>query len=123
MKYNVMLSAELSSKTKVYNIEATRVLQSILDLKGIKYLPAQGMYKGVEEKSFTLIGVDVATGLELGRLFKQESILIINEYSKASLRYLDKGNKTVALGTFQPVMDVIGLDAYSVINKQAWAVV
>jgi hypothetical protein len=57
-----------------------------LDARGIEYQPVHGYYKGVDQGKNYLIKADRDTALELGKKYKQESVLTHNglEYSDGS---------------------------------------
>ena len=114
----IFISAELSTESISRNVKATRLLEKLLNLKGISYSPVQGSYQGATESSCMVEGgikeLDVVR--QLARLFSQDSILIVDNENRAMLQYMHGAHKTESIGTFKQVDTVDGLGAYSVID-------
>lgn len=78
----IVISAEKSDHSKVYNIQASAELESILEDRGYPFRRATGSYRGVHEASY-LIPVTRYTEVnqlrDLAAEFGQESILEIKQ--------------------------------------------
>ena len=121
---SVILSAHLTQYSSVENKYRHELLTSMIYDLGLSYAVVQGVYKGVSEVSI-LVKLNSFADLEIlknyaFKNFGQESVLF-NDYNGMShLMYND--GKDEMLGKLQPVASIVGLDAYTIVNGQAWAV-
>lgn len=66
----------LGSGTDEANVKANEALAAELKEKGHNFVPVDGSYKGVDQgKNFLITGITPDEALELGKKYKQESIL------------------------------------------------
>ena len=118
----IILSAELSTLPKEENSRRTDEMRERLVMGGfttpkLSFIEANGVYKGVREKSFM---VEVKNHYDflwvtgLASSFSQESILMVDKRNQAALFYL-KSKETEKLGTFHKIPKSVAdtLDAYT----------
>ena len=118
----VILSAELSENTKDQNEHLTAKLACALGDMNMPFKSVQGMYKGHKENSFLVIVRDfkeISLMNNLAWAYHQESILYCDQDRNAFLVYCD-GTPADALGVFQKVDSVEGLDAYTIDGDEYW---
>jgi len=112
----ILISAELSSLTSPENDQRTSSLKNLLTNKKYNFGQVLGSYKGSLEKSFIVdASEDVVKPLQLiASVFKQESILVVDELQNATLLY---GNgKIEKIGTMSQVNSINGLGSWSLVN-------
>jgi hypothetical protein len=117
-----VLSAELSGRAD--NAARTADLKQWLRDKELQFVSAEGSYKGVKENSFVVLTRSVVDRLLVGALaqhYGQESILHVDAKRNAVLHFFDVC-QDVDLGTWQSVADVAGLDAWTLVDGQHYAV-
>ncbi len=83
-------------------------------------VPCLGMYQGQTEVSFLVDFRHFKTVKAIAKMFKQESILVVSD--GARLVYLDSGKIEHIGNTLRQVKDVNGLDAWTMINGDYYAV-
>ena len=111
----VFISGETSTK------DSTRELGELLSGMGLKSKQVNGSYKGIPEKSFMVqIEHDYQLGQvkTLAKVFNQESILRVND-NHGILEYIAE-NKREHIGKLKKIDILTGVDAYSVIDGQAY---
>ena len=129
--FAVVLSAELHDLKGFYDIAlrnkmATDALIKTLDSTGLRYMPVTGVYKGVEEQSFIVFANNVFDVLRLECIaldqHNQECMLVLDlEHGSAVLKYQEQA---LMIGTeLQSVDSVDGLDAYTMVDGEYWAVI
>lgn len=113
----IIFSAEHFKRDEENNAKAAYSLIGYLNMVNMPYSEVMGSYKGTTENSVMLSGnhKTLQSARDLGRIYGQESILVIQDDDSAALHYLKTG-KVEPIGTFQQVDTVDGLDAYSVID-------
>ncbi len=117
----IIMSAERSNLSSEVNQHNTNALRHSLSVLGLYFETVKGIYKGVSEDSFMVMGVQSSSMLErlegLAALFNQESILVVDQHSNAFLRFMDGG--VVGIGKFGQVDSIDGLDAYTILDDGA----
>lgn len=127
--FAVILSAELDLPhydLPLRNEMATVALTISLQATGLRFMPVVGVYKGVKEASFIVFCNNVFDVLRLECLaldqHSQESILVLDlEHACAVLKYKEQALMIGA--NLVQVTDVTGLDAYTCIDGEYWAVI
>jgi hypothetical protein len=117
-----VLSAELSGRAD--NAARTADLRHWLQDKELQFVSAEGSYKGVKENSFVVLTPSVIDRLLVGALaehYGQESILHVEANRRATLHYFGVC-QDVHIGMWQPVASVAGLDAWTLVAGQHYAV-
>lgn len=104
-KFTILLSAQLSTLSPAVN--DSRHTQLIADIRkaGLSTIvECQGVYKGVPEDSLAVpcnYLYEVEALSQLATDYEQESILMIkNETGQATLRFMDKTQHAIILGTW-----------------------
>ncbi len=96
----IIISAQTSEASAAKDRNS---LTSDLVKLGITFHHVRGCYKGVEEDSFLIHGKHLDEAVTLGKKYGQESLLLVNAYSVASLYSLptaDGDTNTHVIGTF-----------------------
>ena len=121
----VIISAELSAKEQYENNERTFNLGTCLKDLDMRFTPAQGMYKGVGERSFVVLPrndeeLQVLKDLAF-KNFSQEAILFRDRDGEAVLIYVDELAKKV-LGPIKQVNPKLieQLESYTVMNGNVY---
>lgn len=101
-------------------------LEDYLTRNRVRYMLADGCYRGVEEKSIVISldrnGVDLISPFHYLRLFsdkyQQESILFVNQLAPNSMLYYLKPHRTESLGKWQEVDEAQAKkhEAYTKVN-------
>ena len=124
-----VLSAELAGEPSAFNAQATAELQDDLERHGLRFVSILGSYKGAEENSFVALlssVLDWHVVQALGRIYDQESVLLVNADRSAALHYAD--GRVEGIGQWTAVDSVAGLDSwtrdalgqhYSVVSKHS----
>ena len=120
MKQLVFISAELSTRSKMENANATRQLKNLMRLNNLSFTEYLGCYKGSKEVSFAVVVTsknDMLKMQYLKNLFNQESILIVTNKGEGILQYSDDlltkiGNMVYITGS-----EAMDLDAWSMNKK------
>lgn len=129
--YAVMLSAHIPEQSDIYdnalhNAIRTTDLIDLLDATGLRYEPAIGCYKGVEEASFIVMCSDIYDVMRIECIgihrFQQDSVLILDMDKCCALLKYASLTQMIGRGLEQ-VDSTDGLDAYTIVNNEIWAVV
>ncbi len=121
----IILSASQAVNSVHANTAATSNMALFLKSSGYTHQPVIGCYKGNRETSFMVsVGTPKESQaiLKLATRFNQECVL----------RFLDDGSNVVCIhpdgtqhaleGTFKQVLTIKGMDAYTIINGELFAV-
>jgi hypothetical protein len=124
----VLISAERSNLTERENVYRTAEMRELLGSMGLGFKEVRGVYRGVHEASFVVIGQEVVSRmLELAAKFNQESILVIDPARTAYLAYLRGGkvNEFYLEGVMQqiPKEKALQLPAYTQDGDTYYAVI
>jgi len=98
------------------NYMNTIKVESMLKRTNIPFKAVQGVYKGTKEESFIIDLKYINAAMELARHYNQESILVIDANSNATLKYMPVTVESDSyLGIFQEVLESTAktLDAYT----------
>lgn len=119
-----IISAERFNLSKDENAQRTMTMGATLLHEGADFIACHGVYKGTAERSFMVMGTDLATTclIELlAKAYEQESVLEVRDM-KATLVYFD-GTKPEYLGYFGlHEGDVDGLEAYTKVGSEVFVV-
>jgi hypothetical protein len=117
-----VLSAELAGNRA--NDLRTRQLRGSLQGYALRFASVVGSYKGTQENGFVVLTPTVVERMTVNALaasYNQESILHVDGDRRAVLHYFDVC-QDVTTGTWGPVADVSGLDAWTLAAGQYYAV-
>ena len=96
----VFISAQIGSDIFLHN-----EMKFLLGLTRVNFKEVEGSYQGVKEKSF-MVELDTEHTLDffkaMGRWFKQDSILFVNDLNQAVLIFMDN-REVVNLGEMKEV--------------------
>lgn len=115
----IILSAELASYKQSANAISTQALAFWLQDSGYCHKLVTGVYKGTKEQSF-VVPVECQADIDniasvAYEVFLQESVLHVNGLTKeATLLFANA--KPLSIGKWQAVMDISGLDGYTMDN-------
>ena len=93
ISHRVILSAFDVTLEHIENIRRTAALEKTLIEKKLDYHRVLGTYKGIEELSFMVYSSPSEFLTELGKFFKQESILEISSEGGGYLNMLESGTE------------------------------
>jgi hypothetical protein len=106
------------SLDKLYNPANDSQRAAIVSL--FDAVPCLNMYQGQTEVSFLVDFKHFETAKAIARMFKQESILVVSD--GARVVYLDSDNIEHIGNTLRQAKDVNGLDAWTMINGEYYAI-
>lgn len=122
----IILSAELDNRVYVTNKQATDRMNDLLNRANITFNIGQGSYKGSKEVSFICLPknqLEIDTLKHLAfNLFNQESILHQDSNGQAYLVYSDDTEVTLGKLRQLPIDQAEKLEAYTILNNKAYAV-
>jgi hypothetical protein len=112
----IIFSVFQSNCSEDVNYSNTIKVENMLERAKIPFKALSGMYKGIKEESFAIDLKHQNAALELARQFNQESILIIDSSSRATLKYMPVSIESdISIGYFQEVSETKAksLDAWT----------
>ena len=118
-----VISAELAGNPYDLNDDATADLRRDLERSGLPFQSVLGSYKGSREKGFVVLlsGIVAWHTVQLfAHRYDQESVLLVNAARSAALHYTD--GRIESIGTWGPVSDIAGLDAWTLASGQYYTV-
>src|SRR5574343_196776 len=107
----VIMSAERAGLSKEENNMRTMALRECFKSEGVSFKEVKGVYKGVEEASFVVVGCGEELVRELCMAFDQECWLAVDSNRYGVLKFTD--GREGYLGRFRSVSSVVGEDAYT----------
>lgn len=119
----MIFSVERADLSEEQNRHNTAYAESLLIDEDLDYYRIQGMYEGNTEESFIVFSEDSFDMIRgIAKEFDQDSILMSDRELGAELVYLDDGHSQ-HIGWFRKLpkgADLIGLQAYSIINNEVY---
>lgn len=113
---SIIFSVFKSTNNAMQNELNLHKTKKLLDYYGIAYQEAQGSYKGTLEQSLIVDLSHLSVIKSIANRFDQESILLIDSASQASLMF--QSGELLDLGKFKHVSDKMALisDAWTLVN-------
>lgn len=102
----IIFSGEKSNLSLETNRGITEHIKRMLQIYDIPFKEIEGVYDGVPEKSFLIVG-DVTARNVVGRIalaHEQESILFVDQFRNTELHFLD-GSAVINLGDWTEVSE------------------